>query len=164
LSAVQEDIFMNAFRSAVVVATLSAGALITVSAARAQDAQPPTGLAATPNARRPEATLPFARKNIWTWEADGDKGIWVQAIGHQWYYAKFLSPCTDLPFRIGVHFRFGPSGELDKWSAIVVPHYPVCSFISFTLSDGPPKKGKKPPAALPAPAVPSSGAPASPST
>jgi hypothetical protein len=104
----------------------------------------------TPTAPAPEASLAFARQNIWNWEADGEKGIWVQAIGHQWYYAKFLAPCTDLPFRQGAHFRFGPAGELDKWGAIIIPHWPECTFTSFTLSDGPPhpkKKGKPPSAA-----------------
>jgi hypothetical protein len=143
---------MNPLRMPVIVALSVAAGIAGAQRAHAADAAPPSALAGTPQAApAPEASLPFARRNIWNWEADGEKGIWVQAIGHQWYYGKFLAPCTDLPFRIGVHFRFGPSGELDKWSAVVVPHYPVCSFISFTSSDGPPKKGKKPPAAAPAP-------------
>jgi hypothetical protein len=109
-------------------------------------------IAGTPGAAAAEASIPFARRNIWNWEADGEKGIWVQAIGRQWYYGKFLSPCTDLPFREGVHFRFGPAGELDKWGAIVMPHLPECIFTSFTLSDGPPHRNKRKPPALTAPA------------
>lgn len=98
-----------------------------------------------------EASLAFARKNIWNWEADGQQGIWVQDIGHQWYYGKFMAPCIDLPFREGLDFRFGPSGELDKFSAIVIRHEPPCNFISFTRSDGPPHAHKGRAQAAPAP-------------
>jgi hypothetical protein len=158
---------MGNLRTAALPAITAVASLITSHAAQAADAppSPPSALGSVPNASAPpEATLPFARRNIWNWEADGQKGIWVQALGHQWYYGKFLSPCTELPFRNGVHFRFGPSGELDKWSAIIVPHYPECSFISFILSDGPPKKVKKPPAGVPTPAPAQSGATSGPST
>lgn len=147
---------MNVLRNLSLVALAIGTSIAGIGASYAEDAQTPSMLNGSPNAQPlPEATLSFARKNIWNWEADGQKGIWVETIGHQWYYAKFLSPCIDLPFRIGVRFRFGPSGELDKFGAIIVPHYPECSFISFTRSDGPPTKAKKPQPVTPAPAAPS---------
>jgi hypothetical protein len=155
---------MNALRIvAITAAAFGLGAsVLAIPAATAADAPAPPASAGSPAAPAAEASIPFARRNIWNWEADGEKGIWVQALGHQWYHAKFLAPCTDLPFRQGVHFRFGPAGELDKWGAIIIPHWPECTFTSFTLSDGPPhpkKKGKPPagvaPAAVPPPAGPS---------
>ena len=154
---------MNSSRTAAVLAFTVAASLNSALAADAPSPSLPPALAGTPNAAPPpEATLPFARRNVWNWEADGQKGIWVEALGHQWYYGKFLAPCTELPFRDGVHFRFGPSGELDKWSAVLVPHYPDCTFTSFIRSDGPPKRAKKPPAVVPAPTTPSP-APSAPS-
>jgi len=102
------------------------------------------------SAAPPEASLSFASQNIFTWESDGEKGIWVQALGRKWYYGTFMSPCIGLQFRDGVAFRFGPNDELDRWGAVIVPHEPECHFKSFTVSDGPPKKAK-PGAAAPAP-------------
>jgi hypothetical protein len=158
---------MDNLRIAALLAIIAVASLISLPEVQAADAppSPPPALASLPNAPAlPEATLPFARRSIWNWEADGQKGIWVEALGHQWYYGKFLSPCTELPFRNGVHFRFGPSGELDKWSAIIVPHYPECSFISFIRSDGPPRNVKKPPAVVPAPTPAQNGAVSGPSS
>jgi hypothetical protein len=138
----------------------SAFALRTADAAEAAPALAGNSARATA-----EASIPFARRSISDWVADGDKGIWVQGSGRQWYYGSFLSPCLDLPFRNGVGFRFGPGGELDKWGAVIVPHYPQCLFKSFVVSDGPPRAKKKtqPPAATKPPpppsAAPPSGAP-----
>jgi hypothetical protein len=94
-------------------------------------------------------SIAFASRNIFTWQADGEKGIWVQAIGHQWYYGAFMSACTGIQFRDGVGFKFGPAGELDRWGAVLVPHVPECFFKSFTVSTGPPPKKAPAPAAAP---------------
>ena len=131
---------------------ITLSSMATMGALRAADAPGPTPApGSAPSTAPAEASIPFARRNIFNWEADGDKGMWVQAIGRQWYYASFLSPCFDLQFRERVGFRFGPSGELDKWGAVIVPHYPECVFKSFTLSAGPPsaQKKKQAPAASP---------------
>jgi hypothetical protein len=155
---------MNTLRTAAAFGLSAAIALAVGPPLHAADAPPSPALAATPHPPIPEASIPFARKNIWNWQADAEKGIWVQAIGHQWYYGKFMAPCIDLPFKSGVHFRFGPAGELDKWGAVIVAHFPECVFTSFTLSDGPPssKKGK-PPAGAPTPMAPTSS-PSGPAT
>jgi hypothetical protein len=152
---VEEETTMNTLRIAVIATGLIA-CVLAVKAAGAADAPAPPAVAATPNTPLPEASIPFARRNIFNWVADGEKGIWVQAIGRQWYYGTFLSPCYGLPFREGVAFRFGPSGELDKWGAVIVRRSPVCVFRSFTASDGPPqaKKKTKPPAATTPPPTP----------
>ena len=93
-----------------------------------------------------DASLPFAARNISTWQADGDKGIWVESLGGAWYYGAFLIPCLGLQFRDTVAFKFGPAGQLDHWSEIHVRHYPPCVFKSFVTSAGPPLIRKKPPA------------------
>ena len=142
---------MNALRTTALALTV-ASVLVSSSAALAADAVP----AAAP----PEASIPFARKNIWNWQADGEKGIWVQSLDHQWYYGTFMSPCIDLPFKLGVGFRYGAAGELDKFGAVIVRHFPECWFKSFTHSEGPPKAKKGKPSA-PAPGAPAPAAPAS---
>jgi hypothetical protein len=148
---------MNPLRTAPALGWTVASMLAASSASFAADAAP----AAVP----PEASIAFARKNIWNWQADGDRGIWVQSLDHQWYYGAFLAPCIDLPFRQGVGFRFGPSGELDKFGAVVVRHYPECVFKSFTRSDGPPHAKKaKPSAGAPVAPAPTAAAPSGPAT
>ena len=145
-----------AVRVSALTLTGSALALPTANAADAPAAPP--ALAGNSTSAPQEGSIPFARRNIFDWVADGDKGIWVQAIGRQWYYGTFLSPCLELQFRNGVGFRFGPSGELDKWGAVVVPHYPECRFTSFTVSNGPPRAKKKAPSAQATTPSPSPGA------
>jgi hypothetical protein len=105
-----------------------------------------TTLASAANSPPPagsDASLPFAAHNIWTWQADGQKGIWVRSTGGQWYYGAFTSPCQDLQFHDDVGFQFGPAGELDKFGEVHVRHNIPCYFKSFSLSAGPPgEKGK----------------------
>lgn len=106
------------------------------------------------------ASIPFAADNIFNWQADGEKGIWVQAVNRKWYYGTFMSPCNGMPFREGVHFKLAPSGELDRWGAVIIPHYPGCFFKTFVQSNGPPDSKKIKPPAVTAPAgnsVPSAG-------
>jgi hypothetical protein len=95
------------------------------------------------------ALIPFASRNIFTWEADGEKGIWVQSIGRRWYYAEFMSPCTGIQFRTGVRYKFGPAGKLDRWGAVIVPHVSECFFKSFSVSAGPQANKPSTPAAAP---------------
>lgn len=91
-----------------------------------------------------EASIPFANHGgINDWRADGSQGIWVQSVGRRWYYAKFLGPCIELPFANALGFVSEPSGELNRWSSIRVPHGGRCQFIDFQASQGPPVKAKK---------------------
>ena len=100
-----------------------------------------------------DVTIPFAAHDgIENWEADGNKGLWIQSRDHRWYYATFFAPCTGLPFHESLGFKFGPSGELDRWSEIITRDAGRCSFTSLVASDGPPRKVKavKPAATSPA--------------
>ncbi|MCC7464350.1 MAG: hypothetical protein IT480_18050 [Gammaproteobacteria bacterium] len=93
----------------------------------------------------PEASIPFAnlRGTIRDWQADGDRGMWIQDAHRRWYYARFMAPCISLPFKLGVHFKTNPSGELDRFSSIRSRDTGDCQFTSFVRSDGPPRKAKK---------------------
>ena len=86
----------------------------------------------------PEASIPFASHGgIRDWEADRDKGVWVQDIHRNWYYAKLMGPCFGLNFAQTIGFDTHPMGRFDRFSAIVVPGSGKCQVQSFTASDPP---------------------------
>jgi hypothetical protein len=103
-----------------------------------------TGSALAANAPAPgqSASIAFASKTVRDWRPDGDKGIWVQANGNNWYYGAFDFPCQGLEFKIGVRFLYGPNGELDKWGGIETHEAGRCRFKSFETSAGPPRPVK----------------------
>jgi hypothetical protein len=74
------------------------------------------------------------------WQADGSKGIWIQAAAGDWYYAKFSSPCTQLPHSTDVRFVPEPTGDLSRWSSIRLSDSATCFFRTLQPSVGPPKK------------------------
>jgi len=100
-------------------------------------------------------TIPFAdHHGIEDWQADGDRGLWILARDRKWYYARFFAPCFGLQFHESLRFRFGPAGELDRWSEVSTRDSGRCAFSSLVASDGPPRKPKHAaPAALAAPAA-----------
>ncbi len=102
-----------------------------------------TTMAAT--ATGPNYYIPFADQGgIRDWQADGSKGLWVRSLNGSWYYATFMTPCTQLPFAFnGLRFIVEATGELDRWSSIAVPHSGRCYFSDFQASNGPPRKKKK---------------------
>ena len=88
--------------------------------------------------------IPFiAFDNLYTFEADSDKGVWLQEQSRRWDYAEVLGPCTGLPFatRIGVDTRFGGS-QLDRTGTLLVDGQ-RCSLASLTATNGPPPKPGK---------------------
>jgi hypothetical protein len=91
----------------------------------------------------PEASIPFANHGgIRDWQADRERGLWVQDVHNKWYYASLMGPCIGLNFAQTIGFDTRPQGNFDRWSAILVPHYGRCVVQSFTPSDGPPRKQK----------------------
>lgn len=105
-----------------------------------------------------DVSIPFANHGgIQNWEADGERGIWVQDVHRQWYYAKFMSPCQQLPFVERVGFVTEPGGQLDRFSSVRARGGQRCVFTNFELSKGPPAKARSKtkheiePAAKPAP-------------
>jgi hypothetical protein len=98
----------------------------------------------------PQASIPFVNHGgIRHWETDGNRGVWIQDIHRNWYYAMLMGPCFGLNFATRLGFDAGPSGEFDRFSSIVVPREGRCAVQSFVESDGPPRK-QKPPANAPA--------------
>ena len=91
-----------------------------------------------------ETSIPFIGTiGLYNFEADGDRGVWLQDQQRRWYYATVVGPCTGLPFatRIGVDTRFGGS-QLDRTGTLLVDRQ-RCHIDSLTASNGPPLKVKK---------------------
>jgi hypothetical protein len=92
-----------------------------------------------------EMSIPFIRvNNLYNFEADRDRGVWLQVQSGLWYYARVSGPCLGLPFaqRIGVDTRFG-GNQLDRTGNLLVDGQ-RCAIDSLTASAGPPKKARKP--------------------
>ncbi len=85
------------------------------------------------------AGIPFVQfGNIYNWQADGEKGIYIQSEDRKWYYASFMFPCRNLPFDMTtIGFRSTPPLPLDKFDSIVVQGEP-CYFKTFYRIAGPP--------------------------
>ena len=91
----------------------------------------------------PEVSIPFAnRGGIKDWQADADRGLWIQDVHNKWYYAKLLNTCTGLNFANSIGFDTRPSGTFDRFSYIVVPRDGRCAVQTFAASGAPPRKGK----------------------
>lgn len=103
--------------------------------------------------------IPFANYGgIFDWRADGDHALYIQGRNRQWYHAELMGPCTDLPFAEHIGFVIEPSGDLDRFSAIVVHHH-QCMFTSLTPSGPPPKPAKAARGNTTAPAAPPAAPP-----
>ena len=90
----------------------------------------------------PDIRIPFANYGgIRNWSADGDSGLYIQGRNNRWYRATLFGPCIDLPFAEHVGFVVEPSGEFDRFSAILVRGH-QCMLRSLTESAGPPPKAK----------------------
>ncbi|HWK34872.1 DUF6491 family protein [Sphingomonas sp.] len=114
---------------------LAALAASVVPAAAQEQPAPPTGA---------QASIPFVQfGNIWNFEADGDRGIYLQNRARQWYYAEFNGPCINLPtaIRLTVSTRFA-GDRLDSTGRIYVDGEP-CWIASLVKSDAPPRKARR---------------------
>lgn len=91
--------------------------------------------------KREETFIPFAnqRSAIVRWQADGRDGLWIESGLGQWYYARFMNPCIGIENAVRLGFDTGTSGQLDRFSYIIVPNERErCAIASFTNSDPPP--------------------------
>lgn len=92
-----------------------------------------------------ETSIPFIGTiGLYNFEADGDRGVWLQDQRRKWYYASISGACTGLPFanRIAVDTRFGGT-SLDRTGVLLVDGQ-RCYIDSLVTSAGPPKKVKTP--------------------
>ncbi len=98
-------------------------------------------VASVAQAARPE--IAFANNGgIRNWQADGQKTLYVQGNGAQWYKAEFLSNCTGIDFAEQIAFETETSGAFNKFSSVLVEGR-KCPVSSFEKSDKPPTKKEK---------------------
>ena len=84
-----------------------------------------------------EARIPFAALGgIRNWVADGETALYIEGNHNQWYHAKLMSHCLDLPYAERIGFVVEPDQSFNKFSAIVVRDH-VCHVKSMVKSDRP---------------------------
>lgn len=94
------------------------------------------------SATKVEASIPFGL--IRDWQADREKGMWVQAYSRKWYYAEFMGRCLGLNFATAVGFDTRFQSSFDRFSSVFVPGYGRCAIRSLVPSaEGPPRKKRK---------------------
>jgi hypothetical protein len=101
----------------------------------------PIGMASATAPAKVEASIPFGL--IRDWQADRERGMWIQAYSRKWYYAEFMGRCTGLNFATAVGFDTRFQSSFDRFSSVFVPGYGRCPIQTFTPSDGPPRKQRK---------------------
>ena len=125
-------------RSSILLTALAAATLATPGLARK-----PAGWPADQIGQ--ETSIPFIGTiGLYNFEADSDRGVWLQDQRRYWYYARISGVCPGLlsAIRIGVDTRFGGS-SLDRTGQLLVDR-DRCYIDSLTKSAGPPPKVKKP--------------------
>lgn len=122
---------MNRFRLTAPIAALMLG--LSFAPAMAKPAQPqPIGA---------ESTIPFPGTSIQNYQADGDKGLYIQTYNNRWYYASLMGYCPNLPFANTVGFDSGGTSTLDQFSSIIVGRQ-TCQINKLVTSNPPPSAQK----------------------
>lgn len=98
------------------------------SAKRTEHAWPELGV---------DASIVFPNHGaIRNFEADGDKGIWIEDQRRRWYYGEFMGSCVGLNFANALGFDTGGLSRFDKFSKIIVRD-DVCTLSSFVTAEKP---------------------------
>lgn len=83
-----------------------------------------------------ETSITLPNRYIRNFEADGDKGIWIEDVQRRWYYGAFKGRCTRLERARGLGYDTGGSSTFDKSSTIFVDD-DFCMLSSFVTSEKP---------------------------
>ncbi len=81
-----------------------------------------------------ETSITLPNRYIRNFEADGDKGIWIEDVQRRWYYGTFKGRCTRLERALGLGYDTGGSSRFDKSSTIFVDD-DFCELASFVTSE-----------------------------
>jgi len=112
-----------------------AAVLLPLSAAAAANES-----AKEPRALGVESSITFpSDSSIRNWQADRERGIWIQGRGNDWYYGTFAGLCRDLDFAQAIGVETRGAGRLDKFASIIV-RGERCQLTSFVTSAPPPSK------------------------
>lgn len=84
-----------------------------------------------------EASIPFANHGgIRNFEANGDRGLWIEDRQRRWYYARIIGPCRSLDHATGIGFDTRGASSLDKFGGIYVSG-DYCQFESLVTAAKP---------------------------
>jgi Family of unknown function (DUF6491) len=83
-----------------------------------------------------ETSISLPNRYIRNFEADGDKGIWIEDIQRRWYYGTFKGRCTRLEHAQGIAYDTGGSTTFDKTSTIFVGD-DFCEMTSLVTAEKP---------------------------
>lgn len=109
---------------------------------------PLSAAAATEPAKEPrelgvESSIVFpSDSTIRNWQADRDRGIWIEGRRGEWYYGTFAGTCRDVDFAQAIGVETRGAGRLDKFASIVV-RGERCLLSSFVTSAPPPTKAER---------------------
>lgn len=112
-----------------------AALLLPLSAAAAIE---PTGAPAKePRTLGVESSIVFpSDSTIRNWQADRDRGIWIEGRRGEWYYGTFAGFCRDIDFAQAIGVETRGAGRLDKFASIIV-RGDRCQLSSFVTSAPP---------------------------
>lgn len=89
-----------------------------------------------------EASIPFVNTgSIRDWAADGTRAVYVQDVHGNWYHAKLLSNCIDLPYVETIGFETHGPDTLDRFGTLLVRGH-RCPIETMVKSAPPPSKRK----------------------
>jgi hypothetical protein len=90
-----------------------------------------------------ESSIVFpSDSTIRNWQADRDRGIWIEGRRGEWYYGTFAGTCRDVDFAQAIGVETRGAGRLDKFASIVV-RGERCLLSSFVTSAPPPTKADR---------------------
>lgn len=69
----------------------------------------------------------FETNVIQKWQADGTQGLWFQIAGGRWLYARFITPCTDLPTSVSARLHWSLSADLAVGASVKTATGSVCA-------------------------------------
>lgn len=114
-----------------------AAMLLPLSAAAADEP------AKEPRALDVESSIVFpSQSSIRNWQADRDRGIWIQDRRGDWYYGSFAGICRDVDFAQAIGVETRGAGRLDRFASILV-RGERCPLVSFVTSAAPPSKEER---------------------
>ena len=119
-----------------------AAVLLPLSAVAAAN-EPAVETAGASRALGVESSIVFpGDSTIRNWQADGDRGIWIEGRRGEWYYGRFASFCRDVDFAQAIGVETRGAGRLDKFASIIV-RGERCQLSSFVSSAPPPSTAER---------------------
>ena len=84
-----------------------------------------------------DASIAFPNHGgIRNFEANEERGLWIEDRQHRWYYAKFVGNCPGIDYANGVAFDTRGSSSFDRFGAITV-NGDYCLIESLVTSEKP---------------------------